>query len=148
MPTKICLVKTMVFPVVMCGCKSWTIKKAEHWRIHAFDQWCWRRLLRGPWTTRRSNQSILKDVSPGYSLEGLMLKLKPTYFGHLMQMSGAFNLLGSVLSQQKLETTDVKALGVSQLSGKPCYSSWVLNRPCYSSWTDQCYNSVLQLSFI
>ena len=104
--------------------------------------------MRGPWTTRRSNQSILKDVSPGYSLEGLMLKLKPTYFGHLMQMSGAFNLLGSVLSQQKLETTDVKALGVSQLSGKPCYSSWVLNRPCYSSWTDQCYNSVLQLSFI
>ena len=84
LPTKVCLVKAMVFPVVMCGCESWTIKKAECRRIDAFELWCWRRLLRVPWTTRRSNQSILKEISPGCSLEGLMLKLKLQYFGHLM----------------------------------------------------------------
>ena len=85
LPTKVCLVKAMVFPVVMYECESWTIKKAEHWRIDAFELWCWRRLLRVPWTARRSNQSILKEISPGWSLEGLMLKLKLQYFGHLMQ---------------------------------------------------------------
>ena len=84
MPTKVCLVKAMVFPVVMYGCESWTIKKAEHWKIDAFELWCWRRLLRVPWTARRSNQSIL-TISPGCSLEGLMLKLKLQYFGHLMR---------------------------------------------------------------
>ena len=84
LPTKVRLVKAMVFPVVMYGCVSWTIKKAEHQRIDAFELWCWRRLLRVPWTARRSNQSILKEVSPEYSLEGLMLKLKLQYFGHLM----------------------------------------------------------------
>ena len=83
--TKFRLVKAMVFPVVMYGCESWTIKKAERWRIDAFALWCWRRLLRVPWTARRSNQSILKEISPGCSLEGLMLKLKLQYFGHLMQ---------------------------------------------------------------
>ena len=83
--TKVLIVKAMVFPVVMYGCESWTIKKAEHWRIDAFEQWCWRRLLRFPWTVRRANQSILKELSPVYSLEGLMLKLKLQYFGHLMQ---------------------------------------------------------------
>ena len=77
LPTKVCLVKAMVFPVVMYGCESWTIKKAEHWRVDAFELWCWRRLLRVPWTARRSNQSILKEISPEYWLEGLMLKLKP-----------------------------------------------------------------------
>ena len=82
--TKVRLVKAMVFPVVMYGCEIWTIKKAEHWRIDAFDLWCWRRLLRVPWTARRSTQSILKEISPGCSLEGLMLKLKLQYFGHLM----------------------------------------------------------------
>ena len=82
--TKVCLVKAMVFPVVMCGCESWTVKSAEHWRIDAFELWCWRRLLRVPWTARRSNQSILKVISPGYSLEGL-IKLKFWYFGHLMR---------------------------------------------------------------
>ena len=82
--TKVHLVKAMVFPVVMYGCESWTIKKAERQRIDAFEWWCWRRLLRVPWTTRRSNQSILKQISPEYSLEGLMLKLKLQYFGHLM----------------------------------------------------------------
>ena len=84
LPTKVHLVKAMVFPVVMHGCESWTVKKAEHWRIDAFELWCRRRLLRVPWTARRSNQSILKEISPGCSLEGLMLKLKLRYFGHLM----------------------------------------------------------------
>ena len=83
--TKVCLVKAMVFSVVMYGCESWTIKKAERRRIDAFELWCWRRLLRVPWTARRSNQSILKEISPGCSLEGLMLKLKLQYFGHLMR---------------------------------------------------------------
>ena len=83
--TKVRLVKSMVFPVVMYGCESWTVKNAEHQRIDAFELWCWRRLLRVPWTSWRSNQSILKEISPGCSLEGLMLKLKPQYFGHLMQ---------------------------------------------------------------
>ena len=85
LPTKVCLVKAMVFPVVMYGCESWTIKKVEGRRIDAFELWCWRRLLRVPWTARRSNQSILKEISPGCSLEGLMLKLKLQYFGHLMR---------------------------------------------------------------
>ena len=84
LPTKFCLAKAMVFPVVMYGCKSWTIKKAEHQGIDAFELWCWRRLLRVPWTARRSNQSVLKEISPEYSLEGLMLKLKLQYSGHLM----------------------------------------------------------------
>ena len=85
LPTKVHLIKAVVFPVVMYGCESWTMKKAEHQRIDAFDLWCWRRLLRVPWTTRRSNQFILKEISPACSLEGLMLKLKLQYFGHLMQ---------------------------------------------------------------
>ena len=85
LPTKVHLVKAMVFPMVMYGYESWTIKKAEHRRIDAFELWCWRRLLRVPWTARRSNQSIVKEISPGISLEGMMLKLKLQYFGHLMQ---------------------------------------------------------------
>ena len=84
LPTQACLVKSMVFPVVMYGCESWSVKKAEHWRIGAFELWCWRRLLRVPWTARRANQSILKEINPGISLEGMMLKLKLQYFGHLM----------------------------------------------------------------
>ena len=89
----------MVFPVVMYGCESWTIKKAEHWRTDAFELWCWRKLLRVPWTARRSNQSILKEISPEYSLEGLMLKLKLQYFGHLMQRTDSFEktlMLGKI----------------------------------------------------
>ena len=85
MPTKVHLVKDMVFPVVMCGCESWTVKKAEHQIIDAFELWCWRRLLRVPWPARRFNQSLLKEISPGISLEGMMLKLKLQYFGHLMR---------------------------------------------------------------
>ena len=90
LPTKVHLVKAMVFPVVIYGCESWTIKKAECRRIDAYELWCWRRLLRIPWTARRSNQSILKEISPGCSLEGLMLKLKLQYFGHLMQRTDSF----------------------------------------------------------
>ena len=85
MPTKVRLVKAMVFPVVMYGCESWTVKKTEHWRIDAFELWCWRRLLRGPWTAKRSNQSILREISPRCFLEGMMLKLKLQYSGHLMR---------------------------------------------------------------
>ena len=98
--TKVHLVKAMVFPVVMCGCESWTMKKAECRRIDAFELWCWRRLLRVPWTARRSNQSILKEISPGYSLEGLMLKLKLQYFGHLMRRVDS---LGKTLMLGKIE---------------------------------------------
>ena len=90
LPTKICLVKTIVFPVVMYGYESWTIKKSEHQRTDAFELWCWRRLLRVPWMARRPNQSILKEISPEYSLEGLMLKLKLQSFGHLMQRTDSF----------------------------------------------------------
>ena len=90
LPTKVRLAKPMVFPVIMYGCESWTIKTAEHQRIDAFELWCWRRLLRVPWTARSSNQSILKEISPEYSLEGLMLKLKLQYFGHLMQRTDSF----------------------------------------------------------
>ena len=90
LPTKVCLIKAMVFPVVMYGCESWTRKKAERRRIDAFELWCWRRLLSVPWTARRSNQSILREISPGCSLEGLMLKLKLQYFGHLMRRADSF----------------------------------------------------------
>ena len=90
MSTKICLVKAMIFPVVVYGCESWTIKKAEYQRIDAFELWCWRRLLRVPWTARRSSQSILKEIGPGCSLEELMLKLKVQYFGHLMRRADSF----------------------------------------------------------
>ena len=100
MPTKVCIVKAKVFPVVTYGCESWTIKKAEHQRIDAFELWCWRRLLRVPWTVKRSNQSVLKEISPEYSLEGLMLKLNLQYFGHLMQRT---DLLEKTLMLGKIE---------------------------------------------
>ena len=104
LPTRVCLVKTMVFPVVMYGCESWTVKKAEHQRIDAFELWCWRRLLRVPWTARRSNQSILKEISPGCSLGGLMLKLKLQYFGHLMRRADSFEkilMLGKIEGRRR-----------------------------------------------
>ena len=102
--TKVRLVKAMVFPVVMYGCENWTVKKAEYQRIDAFELWCWRRLLRVPWTARRSNQSILKEISPGCSLEGLMLKLRLQYFGHLMQRADSFEktlMLGKVEGRRR-----------------------------------------------
>ena len=102
--TKVHLVKAMVFPMVMYGCESWTIKKAEHWRTDAFELWCWRRLLRVPWTPRRSNQSILKEISPGCSLERLMLKMKLQYFGHLMWRADSFEktlMLGNIEGRRR-----------------------------------------------
>ena len=104
LPTKVCLVKAMVFPVVMYGCESWTIKKAEHQRIDAFKLWCWRRLLRVPWTVRRSKQSILNEISPGCSLEGQVLKLKLQYFGHLMRRDDSLEktlMLGKIEGRRR-----------------------------------------------
>ena len=127
LPTKVRLVKAMVFPVVMYGCESWTIKKAERRRIDAFELWCWRRLLRVPWTPRRSNQSILKEISPGCSLEALRLKLKLQYFGHLMERSDSFEktlMLGKIegrrrWGQQKMRwldgITDTMDMGLGRL---------------------------------
>ena len=114
LPKKIHLVKSMVFPVVMYGCESWTIKKAEHWRMDAFDLWCWRRLLRVSWTTRRFNQSILKEISPEYSLEGLMLKLELQYFGHLMWRTDSLEktlMLGKGRRPKEKGTTDWFQIG-------------------------------------
>ena len=114
LPTKFRLVKAMIFPVVMYGCESWTVKKAEHCRIDAFELWCWRRLLRVPWTARRSNQSILKEISPGYSLEGLMLKLKLQYFGHLMQRADSLEktlMLGGVGGRRRRGRQRMRRLG-------------------------------------
>ena len=127
LPTKVHLVKAMVFPVVMYGCESWTIKKAEHWRIDAFELWCGRRFLRVPWNTRRSNQSILKEIGPEYSLEGLMVKLKLQYFGHLIQRIDSFEktvMLGMIegvgrRGQQRMRRldgiTDVMYMSLSKL---------------------------------
>ena len=113
LPKKVCLVKAMVFPVVMYGCEGWTIKKAEHWRIDAFELWCWRRLLRVPWTARRSNQSTLKEISPKCSLEGLMLKLKCQYFGHLMWRANSFEktlMLGKIEGRRRKDWQRMKWL--------------------------------------
>ena len=130
LPTKVHLVKAMVFPVVMYGCESWTVKKAEHWRIDAFGLWCWRRLLRVPWTARRCNQSILKEISPGISLEGMMLKLKLQYFGHLMRRVGKDSWLigkdsdaGRDWGQEQKGTTEDEMAGWHHwLDG--CYFEW------------------------
>ena len=119
LPTMVCIVKAMAFPVVMYGCESWTIKKAEHQRIEAFELWCWRGLLRVPWTTRRSNQSILKEISPEYSLEGLMLKLKLQYFGHLMQRADSFEktlMLGKIEGRRRRGQQGMRRLdGITDL---------------------------------
>ena len=127
--TKVHLVKAMVFPVVMYGCESWTVKKAEHPRIDAFELWCWRRLLRVPWTARRSNQSLLKETSPGCSLEGLTLKLKLQYFGHLMQswLIGKDPDAGGDLGQEEKEMTEDERAGWHhQLNGRVWvnFGSW------------------------
>ena len=119
LPTKVCLVKAMVFPVVMYGCESWTVKKAERQRIDAFELWCWRRLLRVPWTARRSNESILKEISPGCSLEGLILKLKLQYFGHLMQRVDSLEktlMLGGIGGKRRREQQRMRWLdGITDL---------------------------------
>ena len=118
-PTKFQLVKAMVFPVVTYGCESWTVKKADHWRIDAFEPWCWRRLLRVPWTARRSNQSILKEISPGCSLEGLMLKLKLQYFGQLMWRTDSFE---KTLMLGKIE--DRRRRGQQRMRWLECITDW------------------------
>ena len=126
LPTKVHLVKAMVFPVVMYWCESWTVKKAECWRIDAFELWCWRRLLRVPWTARRSNQSILNEISPGCSLEGMMLKLKLQYFGHLKWRVDSLEktlMLGGIGEQEEKGTTEDEMAGWHHwLDG--CESEW------------------------
>ena len=134
-PTKVRLVKAMVFPVVMHGCNSWTVKKTEHWKIDAFELWCWRRLLRVPWTARRSNQSILKEISPGCSLERLMLKLKLQYFGHLMQRDDSLEktlILGKIEGRRRGERQDEMVGWHHQLNGHEWASSgssWWTGKP-------------------
>ena len=126
LPTKVHIVKAMVSPVVMCWCESWTLKKAERWSIDAFELWCWRRLLRVPWTAKRSNQSILKEISPGCSLEGMMLKLKLQYFGHLMQswLIGKDSDAGRDWGQEEKGTTEDEMAG---------WHHWL--DECESEWT-------------
>ena len=143
LPTKVHLVKAMDFPVVMYGCESWTIKKAEHWRIDTFELWCWRRLLRVPWTARRSNQFILKEISPEYSLEGLMLKLKLQYFGHVMRRADSFEktlMLGKIDGGRRRGWQRMRRLdGITNVMDMSLSSPWELvigqgGLVCCSPW--------------
>jgi len=159
LPTKVRLVKAMIFPVVMYGCESWTVKKAECWKIHAFELWCWRRLLRVPWTARRSNQSILK-ISPGISLEGMMLKLKLQYFGHLMQRVDSLEktlMLGGIGGRRKRGQQRIRWLdGITDSmdvslgeGGLVCCDSWGRKESDTTerlNWTELILSSVVAVS--
>ena len=152
LPTKVCLVKAMVFPVVMCGCESWTMKKTECWRIDAFELWCWRRLLRVPWTSRRSNQSIPKEISPGFSLDRLMLKLKLQYFDHLMQRVDSLEktlMLGGIGGRRRRERQRMRWLnGINDSMGMSLSKlrELVMNREAWHAVIHGVTKSQTQLS--